>query len=153
MKSILIVTDFSSASKSNLDRVLRLLEQEPNPCEVVLLNTYMVQSTDPDRVIALNDELKKRSCANLEKERQTLLRWLPPGGHIVRIASHIGSVQHVIQHMLKKQNFDLVILGSHLGVTEELIKDLVHGRCLVMVEGDETDAGPVLMPAMLRSHA
>ena len=129
MKRILIATDFSSHSNHTIQYVLGFLKDTKIPCKITLLNTYMVQQTDPSQVIQLNDELKQKSKAGLEKERDDALRSISNSQITIDVASHMGSLNNVILQLLNKDEVDLVAMGKDGGKNVETISGLLKKQC------------------------
>ena len=125
MKHILIATDFSRHSKYAIQYVLGFLQDTHIPCKITLVNTYMVQHTDPSQVILLNDELKNRSKAGLEQERNDALAKITNPNITIDISSHMGSLNHVILQLLKKTDIDFVAMGKNGGRHVETISKLL----------------------------
>jgi nucleotide-binding universal stress UspA family protein len=125
MKRILIATDFSCHSKYTITYVLSFLQDTKIPCKITLLNTYMVQQTDPNQVILHNDELKKKSKAGLEKERDEAIGKVENPNISIDVASHMGSLNHVILQLLNKNEVDLVAMGKNGGRNVETISTLL----------------------------
>ena len=65
MNNILLTTDFTQDSGHSLDYVLDILKDSKFPVKILLLHTFMVQQTDPSKIIILNDEMKLKSNIGL----------------------------------------------------------------------------------------
>ncbi len=115
MKRIIIATDFSPHSRKAIDCVIGILEDTSAIYEVLLLNTYMVKETDPQKVIHLNDELKRASKKNLEHELELLRKKLQNPNITIKIASHMGSLTNVVSQLIKANPVDLVAMGKDGG--------------------------------------
>lgn len=128
MKRILIATDFSIHSKHSIQCVLKHLHDTQTPSQLLLLNTFIVQQTDPARVILENDELKKRSKAGLEQERIEALKLVKSPDVSIETASHMGSLNNVIAQLVHKEKYDLVAMGRdggrHVASVSALLKQL-----------------------------
>lgn len=129
MKRIVIPTDFTPGSQLVLERVLRFLHECPYPCELVLLNTYLVKHTDPARVIELNDELKKKSLDGLNRLKQEVSEKLANPLVTIDIASHLGSLQNVIQNFLMRDRYEIIQHDNH----EALENNLKHEQRPLLV--------------------
>lgn len=112
MRNILVTTDFSEHARNTLLHVLRFLKDTQIPCRILLLNTYVVSHSDPDQLITLNDELKKKSMDGLEKERKEALKDFTNSNISIETHSHLGSLNNVILQLMKKNNIDLVAMGN-----------------------------------------
>lgn len=112
MRNILVTTDFSEHARNTLLYVLRFLKDTQIPCRILLLNTYVVSHSDPDQLITLNDELKKKSMDGLEKERKEALKGFTNSNISIETHSHLGSLNNVILQLMKKNNIDLVAMGN-----------------------------------------
>jgi len=134
MKKILIATDFSRHSRYTIEYILDLLEETQIACQICLLNTYMVQHTDPARVISLNDELKKKSKAGLERELDEMLKKVKNPKVSLEIASHMGSLNNVVLQMVQKEKYDMVAMGKSGGDNVETIsKMLRQQKCPLLI--------------------
>ncbi len=134
MKSVLIPTDFSTHSRHATQVVLELLKETPDPCKILLLNTYVVQNNDPEQIISLNDELKKQSKLGLERVREEAQSWVSNSNIKIEVVSHMGSLANVILHLLNKEKVDLVALGMDGGRHVETLKKLLwQKKCQLLV--------------------
>lgn len=134
MKKILITTDFSPHSKNTIQYVLDFLQETKIPCELNLLNTYMVLQNDASQVISLNDELKKKSKAGLLKEESEAKSQIKNPLISVHTTSTMGSLKNVIFQMLKKEKYDLVAMGKDGGKHVETIQGLLkQEKCPLLI--------------------
>lgn len=134
MKRVLIPTDFSERSAHTLEYVLELFEQTRAPCRILLLNTYIVQETDPREVIRLNDELKKRSREALAVQKEDALKKIQNTNITVETASHLGSLNNVIHQLLQMGEVDLVAMGKDTGRHLEQISALLkQHECPILI--------------------
>jgi hypothetical protein len=130
MKRILIPTDFSEHSNNSIEYVLEYFKNTKIPCQILLLNTYMVQQTDPSKVILANDDLKKRSLMGLERQRSEALKKNDNPLISIETVSHMGSLNNVIQHLLQKEKIDLVAMDRDNGDRKNLkkVSDILEQR-------------------------
>jgi nucleotide-binding universal stress UspA family protein len=126
MKRILIATDFSPHSRTVIDCVVNMIKDNISHCEIILLNTYMVKETDPQKVISLNDELKLASKRSLEHERAELQKKITNPNVSVNIASHMGSLTNVISQLVKTHTVDLVAMGKDGGRNVENVSTILR---------------------------
>lgn len=134
MKRVLIPTDFSERATHTLEYVLDLFEQTCTPCQILLLNTYIVQETDPREVIQLNDELKKRSREALGTQKANALKNIKNPNITVETASHLGSLHNVVHQLLQKGEVDLVAMGKDSGRhLEQIFTILKQYHCPVLI--------------------
>jgi hypothetical protein len=91
----------------------------------MLLNTYLVQQTDPGQVIKLNDELKNISKAGLEAERLEAVGKITNPHISIETSSHMGSLNYVILQFLQKEKIDMVAMGKNGGKHVETISTLL----------------------------
>src|SRR5665647_862696 len=134
MKRILVTTDFSCHSKHTIDYVLNFLCETQIPCQLLLVNTYMVQQTDPKQVILLNDELKKKSKEGLEREREEAMKKVTNPRISIDVISHMGSLKNIIMQMLKTDKMDLVAMGKDGGKNVETIAALLkQQQCPLLI--------------------
>lgn len=131
---ILIPTDFSSASKGLIERVLESHHQTSTITEILLLNTFIVNETDPELVIVANDKLKLESRTSLcllksqaeEKNKNP---------HIsIETASHLGSLKNVVQQILKKESFNQMAVTKEQANELASIKQFLKEKdCLIVI--------------------
>lgn len=134
MRNILVTTDFSQHSTNTLQYVLRFLQDTQIPCRILLLNTYVVNHQDPDQLITLNDELKKKSLEGLEKERNEALKMLPNPNIKIETYSHLGSLNNVILQLMKKNPIDLVAMGKNEGHQIDVVSRMLKKQqCPLLV--------------------
>ena len=125
MKRILLPTDFSPHSRHTLKYVLAFVQDTQIPCHITMVNTYMVQQTDPSQVIQLNDQLKKASMIGLEQELTDAKSLIKNLLVTVDKASHMGSLNHVVSQLIRNKEFDMVAMGKNGGRQVETISGLL----------------------------
>ncbi len=125
MKRIIITTDFSYHSKHAIEYVLQLMREAQIACQLLLVNTYIVQQTDPKQVIILNDELKKRSKQGLEQEKIEALKKNTNPLITIETNSQMGSLTNVIKQMLHTYKVDFVAMGKDGGRHVEQVANLL----------------------------
>lgn len=134
MKRILIATNFSAHSGCTIKYVLNLFKDTQIPCHILLVNTYMVQQTDPLQVILVNDELKSRSKQNLETEKVCALALIDQAAITIETSSHLGTLKNVVQHLLQKDKIDLVAMGKNGGRHVETVANLLKKlKCPLLI--------------------
>lgn len=134
MRNILVTTDFSLHSKNTLKYVLRFIRDTQIPCRILLLNTYVVSHKDPDQLITLNDELKKKSLEGLENERNEALKGLTNPNIEIETYSHLGSLNNVILQLMKKNSIDLVAMGKNQGHQVDVVSSMLKKhQCPLLV--------------------
>jgi hypothetical protein len=135
MKKVLITTDFSAQSRHTLEVVLNLLKETHEQCQIIILNTYLVKYSDPERLISLNDELKIKSKTGLEIEKAAAVR-LNTNQHVsIETTSHIGTLNNVIQYLIKRDGIDMVAMGKEDGNALEAVKLALkdHQSCSLLI--------------------
>jgi hypothetical protein len=139
MKKVLVTTDFSTQSRRTLEGVLHFFKDSQEDCQIILLNTYLVTLTDPDFIISLNDEMKLKSKNGLEKEKAAALKINSNKKISIETTSHIGSLNNVIQRLIRCERIDMVALGKEdREALEELrlaLKD--HDTCSLLVTQED----------------
>ncbi len=134
MKRILIATDFSLNSRHTLQVVLDMLKDTKQESQVFLLNTFMVQQTDPNKVIQLNDQLKKSSLEGLEAELRFAQELIQNPLVKLETVSQMGSLNHVVQQLLTKKNIELVAMGKDGGRHVESVTEVLKKhQCRILV--------------------
>ncbi len=126
MKRILIATDFSPHSRTAIDCVVNIIQDSISDCEIILLNTYMVKETDPQKVISQNDELKRASKRSLEHEQAELKKKITNPNVSVNVASHMGSLTHVVSQLIRTNTVDLVAMGKDGGKNVENVSMILR---------------------------
>jgi nucleotide-binding universal stress UspA family protein len=134
MKTILVTTDFSHHSNHTIDYVLEFLRDTQIPCKLLLLNTYMVQATNPAEVISMNDELRKRSHTGLESAMLEARSKITNPNITVEVASHMGTLNNVILNLLSKKKIDMVAMGKNGGWHVEMVASLLkQQKCPLLI--------------------
>ena len=126
MKRILIATDFSPHSRTAIDCVVDIIKDSVSDCEIILLNTYMVKETDPQKVISQNDELKLASKRSLDHEQSELKKKITNPYVSVNVASHMGSLTHVVSQLIRTNTVDLVAMGKDGGRNIENVSTILR---------------------------
>ena len=135
MKNVLIPTDFSSQSRYSLEYILDFLQHSTVPAKILLVNTYIVEmNSDPSQLVTLNDELKKKSKAQLEQEvlwaRSQCMNPLVS----IEAASHMGSLNNVILNILRREKIDMVAIGKGNGSHFEQVSSLLKKQgCPILI--------------------
>lgn len=110
------------------------------PCRILLIHTYMVHQTDPELALSDNDSFKERSKAGLEAERLEALKHNKNPHISIETSSHMGSLNNVIQHLLKKEKIDLVAMGKnggrHVASVATMLKKL---KCPLLITHNHSD--------------
>lgn len=134
MKKILITTDFTFDAKYTIEFVLDLFRETQIPCRIILLNTFMIQQTDPGKIIALNDEMKLRSKTGLERQRTEAMDGVRNSNISIEIASHMGSLTNVILQLLSTNKIDMVAMGKNCGKHVEKVAALLEQKhCSLLI--------------------
>ena len=128
MKRIIVTTNFSSHSKYTVEYVVNFLNATQIPCSILLVNTFMVQQTDPDQVILANDQLKQLSRQKLELERLEALKLITNSNISVETSSNMGSLNYVILNLIQKEKFDLVAMGKNGGRHVEAMSTMLKTK-------------------------
>ncbi len=118
MKTILVTTDFSPHSRHSLRYVVELIEHDPGPIRILILNTYnipMKVGMTSGQIILLNDELKRRSKEGLEIERLAIIKLIKNSKIKIDTSSHIGTLKNVVHQLLDDEKIDLVVMGKDGG--------------------------------------
>lgn len=132
---ILIPTDFSSTSRTLIERVVDSLTETNTLTEILLLNTFIVKETDPEFVIVANDKLKSASRSSLEELKLLTLNKIKNPHIQVQTASHLGSLKNVIQQILKKEKFDQLTVTKDQAAELISIKDFLKEKaCTFVIE-------------------
>lgn len=120
MKTILVPTDFSEASRAALQWVIAFFQDAQIPCRVLLLHTYLVPAVAPADLVRLNDEMKRRSLDGLREQIGTVAARLRGTRLTIDPVSHMGSLQNVVGHIAREQQVDLVLIGKGTTLPETL---------------------------------
>lgn len=116
---ILIPTDFSATSRDLIEKMVDSLQETNLITEILILNTFIVNETDPTLVIHANDKLKSESKSSLEELKLSAAGRIKNPHIQIQTASHLGSLKNVIQQLMKKERFD------ELTVTKEQASELL----------------------------
>ena len=134
MNNILLTTDFTKDSSHSLDYVLDILKDSKFPVKILLLHTFMVQQTDPSKIIILNDEMKLKSKMGLEELRNEAMKKVTNPNISIEVASQMGSLKNVILQLLDTSKFDLVVMGKNGGKQIESVAALLKQRnCPILI--------------------
>jgi nucleotide-binding universal stress UspA family protein len=115
MKSILIPTDFSEISRDAILHTLSLFRTERKEIRLTLLNAYLVPNVDSENAVLINDQLKEKVNKRLLSERDKITELTKDYKIHFEAFAYMGSVENVIPEILKKQKFDLVVMGKNGG--------------------------------------
>ena len=138
MNNILLTTDFTQDSGHSLDYVLDILKDSNFPVKILLLHTFMVQQTDPSKIIILNDEMKLKSKIGLEELRNEAMKKVTNPNISIEVASQMGSLKNVILQLLDTSKFDLVVMGKNGGKQIESVAALLKQRnCPILITHSE----------------
>ena len=138
MNNILLTTDFTQDSSHSLDYVLDILKDSKFPVKILLLHTFMVQQTDPSKIIILNDEMKLKSKMGLEELRNEAMKKVTNPNISIEVASQMGSLKNVILQLLDTSKFDLVVMGKNGGKQIESVAALLKQRnCPILITHSE----------------
>lgn len=116
---ILIPTDFSATSRDLIEKMVDSLQETNSITEILILNTFIVNETDPELVIHANDKLKSESKSCLEELKLSASERIKNPQVQILTASHLGTLKNVIQQLMKKEKFD------QLTVTKEQASELI----------------------------
>ncbi len=126
MNKILIPTNFSDTSHRVIRGALSFFEGIREKLTCILLNTYMVPPSSLDRIVGINDGLKKRSLGGLKQELEIVRSW-PTQSHVVfETMSQIGVPSHVIPRIVEEQGVDCVAIGKSSQSRQEEIAALAN---------------------------
>lgn len=104
---------------------MNFISQAHEPARLLLLNTYLIPAADPNLLIAANDRLKRESQEGLRREVEFAAAHSDGAPIDIETLCHMGSLRHVLAHVVKTQQADLVVLAQG-GVDDEEIADLVQ---------------------------
>lgn len=111
MRKVLIPTDFSEYSMNAVQYAFQVFEGTEET-EYVLLNAYHTpHGGSATMLVSITDILKKDSEAGLKKVLKDLE--LTGDEHNVRTMSMHGTLAGVIDQILKKEDFNVIIMGTH----------------------------------------
>lgn len=112
MRNILILTDFSEASRNALKYALSWLQDIKMPCHVLLLNTYLIPPAATDQLVHINDELRSHSLKKLQDEMRSAKNMVKDGLIDFEIVSYMGTLKNIIGHLTTEKNIHCLIAGS-----------------------------------------
>ncbi len=123
MKKILLSLDGYSESRKILKSVLTFLAGLQGSFQIVLLKTYTVPVSAPDRVIETYDAIRSRSQKALDRELAEIRVLCSDGKFSFEAFSQMGSLPNVIVRVVRENNIDCVVMGRKGGAKPE---DLAH---------------------------
>ncbi|MDA8792105.1 universal stress protein [Bacteriovoracaceae bacterium] len=126
MVRILVPTDFSHDSQKAIDFAVNFFKDK-SPSKIHLLNTYMVQKSDGNNIIDMNDRIKEMAMKGLERAKDYSEQLTKTETIDVETHLKIGSLKNVIYQMIKEQGIDLVVMGrdagKHINEVSKHLKD------------------------------
>jgi len=134
MKKILIPTDFSKNAKKATDYALTLFNE--TGVVVTLLNTFYIPYSAPDVAFSVSDVSYDNAKMLFEKEQKRIKEKFPNMKFTIDEKFSIGDVVNVVCSMERKEEFDLIVMGTKgaSGMTEVL----VGSRTASMVKSAKT---------------
>lgn len=146
MKSILFLTNFSTASRKALFGFLKFYTQNNNePCNLILLNTYTRPQTGQGLMLNITDIIEENSIADLKYEKKILEREFGIATMNIEIQARQGKPFEVIERISEAQHIDLLLMGiSSSNILKELIVGNVPGQILA-----NSDIPTLLIPENL----
>jgi len=113
MQKVLIPTDFSESSFNAVKYAFELLNGLKD-IEYILLNAYDIpHGGSATMLVSITDILKRDSEIGLRKVLSKLNLKGDEIDHNIRTISLHGSLATVIEQLLKKEDFDLLVMGTH----------------------------------------
>lgn len=114
MKKILLPTDFSNLSRHAMNYAFAYLQDQQNPSQVLVLNTYFPppMSLSASELIQKHDETRKQSLEGLERELLYLQGITPDHQVTYETLSHMGKLENVMAYLVKNRNISLVLMGK-----------------------------------------
>ena len=133
MKTILIPTDFSLLSKHALKYAISLSQELNHISKIVLLNTYLLPPSPPQKLVEIHDELRKKSMNQLQDELNDAKKSHLPASISLEPLSYLGSLESVLGNLTQEGKIDCIILGIDPNSKKEnLLKILTHTHCPVI---------------------
>lgn len=137
MKRILIPTDFSIHAGHTIESVLEIFRHSEEPCRIILLNTYIFRQTDRDKVMVINDELRRVSREGLQLQKDHALKSITNPNITIDTVSQFGSLKHVVLGLLQKGEIDLVAFGKNEAEKmDEITPVLRRYNCPLIIAGE-----------------
>jgi len=134
MMKVLLHTEFTPASNNSLCYVLGLFKSASIPIQIMLVNTYIVQQTDPNQVIAANDEMKRKSKAKLDLEASRAKELNSNTNITFETFSHMGSLHNVFSQLASKNEINLAVIAREdVNQTEGIATMLRKSQCPLLV--------------------
>lgn len=112
MRVLLIATDFSQAAGAAIRYAVDFFEDCASFCHVILLNTYLIPSTPANQLVAVNDEMKKKSLEGLKKECKAAQELIKGEKMTFEILTQMGSLESVMVHVVEDKKVDLAIMAT-----------------------------------------
>jgi hypothetical protein len=105
---ILLPTDFSLASQQAFEYTLSFLKESS---KIFLLNTYVVPASEPEKIINIHDELRRKSKDGLQAELKRIQNKKINPALSFETLSHMGTLENVLPHLVKTRQIDFVVVG------------------------------------------
>jgi nucleotide-binding universal stress UspA family protein len=112
MKTLLMVTDFSQAAGTVFRAAVDFFGNCAVFCHVILLNTYLIPATPANQLVAVNDEMKKKSLEGLKKECKVAQELIKDKKMTFEILTQMGSLESVMVHIVEDKKVDLAIMAT-----------------------------------------
>jgi nucleotide-binding universal stress UspA family protein len=112
MKTLLMVTDFSQAAGTVLRAAVDFFGDCTAFCHIILLNTYLIPATPANQLVAVNDEMKKKSLEGLKKECKVAQELIKDKKMTFEILTQMGSLESVMVHIVEDKKVDLAIMAT-----------------------------------------
>lgn len=105
------MTDFSDAAGDVVQYAVDLFQGGGSCYHMVLLNTYLVPATPANQLVAVNDEMKRKSLAGLKKECKVAQALVKDEKMTFEILTQMGSLESVMARVIEEKKIDLAIMA------------------------------------------
>jgi nucleotide-binding universal stress UspA family protein len=136
MKTILLLTNFTEASRKAITSYLRIYyDQKDDDYRFILLNTWSQPRAGRFQMINLDETLESFSRQDLAVEVEKLKKALGKQDLNIEIESSKGDLVAVIQKMTESVTIDLVVMGTKgSSIFREVLLGSTTGRVVRLID-------------------
>jgi nucleotide-binding universal stress UspA family protein len=110
MKNILFPTDFSENAKNAIYYGMSLFEGEH--CKFILLNIFSIPFANPEVPVSMNDVTSQNADKLFEILIKQIKKDFPENTFEIETKFRIGEISPTVSNLIKKNEIDLVIMGT-----------------------------------------
>lgn len=136
MKTIFLLTNFSSASNNAIEGFLRVYAPKiADEHELIVLNAWHQPRTGHFQMINIEEQLEEISNTDLEKQVIHLKQLFPRFSSQIKFKSIKGEIAPVVNYLSEESRPDLVVLGTKgAHVLREMLVGTTTGKIVRQVK-------------------